>query len=649
MEEKKKLLPGELDWDSPLEGNSYEEIIADGIAACEEDWAQAVKYLEAVFKPGDIVGFVNSAYLKNEKWVPAKGCLYLERDRIIKALKKSKNLDDAFATINPQSGAWIGLNPFNKEGKVTRYDHVLVVSNSVPVEEQVKMLLSFKLPIVSLVESGGDTVHAVVRIDAKDYGEYKQRTELLYDWLAKHNFVVDRANADPARLTRLPGAKRGDKIQRLEVVNPKQCCESWLDWIDWKEGIDDDLPRTVSLWDQIQDPPEESPELISGILRQGCKMILIGESKAGKTCMSQQLAVCIATGTPWLGKWSCQKGKVLYINLEVEEASLFKRFAKMYEALGIPFNEETTSNIISWNLRGKALPLELLAAKIIRRCRNMEDLKMIILDPLYKVQNGDENSAEAISKFCNALDRIAHETGAAIVYDHHNPKGHASAERKAIDRGAGSGVFARDADALASLSFLDPSQEVQESIKAQLDSGEKPMQIEFVLRDFPDIKPVNLFFKFPVHYIDKTGSLNGVPLEGSREANLQKSGKRDGKPDRKKAFEDAYFSCCDDQGRAKIKDMAKKSGISDRTIRRYVEEDLKRDYFIENGFVRKKMWSEPATVGVDNAQVPSDLIRAIQAQTGAQEISMEDLEAQRQQLAKEFEEMSEEAKRNENQ
>lgn len=210
-------------------------------------------------------------------------------------------------------------------------------------------------------------------------------------------------------------------------------------------------------------------------------------------------------------------------------------------------------------------------------------------------------------------------------------------------------MFARDADALASLSFLDPSQEVQESIKAQLDSGEKPMQIEFVLRDFPDIKPVNLFFKFPVHYIDKTGSLNGVPLEGSREANLQKSGKRDGKPDRKKAFEDAYFACCDDQGRARIKDMAKQSGISDRTIRRYVEEDLKRDYFIENGYVRKKMWSEPATVGVDNAQVPSDLIRAIQAQTGAQEISMEDLEAQRQQLTKEFEEMSEEAKRNENQ
>jgi hypothetical protein len=296
--------------------------------------------------------------------------------------------------------------------------------------------------------------------------------------------------------------------------------------------------------------------------------------------------VCIAEGLPWLGKFKCEQGKVLYINLEVEEASLYQRFGAMYRAMDVKMTLKGGDNIIAWNLRGHAAPMKVLAPKIIRRCRNTGPYKAIILDPLYKVQQGDENSAQAIIEFTNAIDDIAHQTGAAVIYDHHHPKG-ATGDRKAIDRGAGSGVFSRDADAICDLSFLSPSQELKELIGAQMADGEKPMQIELVLRDFKDVDPIHLWFKFPLHFVDSAGLLDGAPVEGSREDNLQKSSKRTSETDRQEVLRQG-FNACEENGLAKLTEMVEFFGGSptEKTLRRYIKES--DEFEIDKGYVRKR-------------------------------------------------------------
>ena len=410
----------------------------------------------------------------------------------------------------------------------------------------------------------------------------------VFTELAKHNFIVDTNNKNPSRLSRLPGVMRGDKCQALLATNIG--CSSWEEWLDELEGIDDDLPPISNFWEQLQNPPVKAPELIGGILREGCKMIITGESKAGKTCLSQELAVCIAEGKPWLGKFKCEQGKVLYMNLEVEDADLYDRFETIYKANGWEFKEDSCRNLHPWNLRGKAVPLDKLAAKVIRRCRG-ENYKAIILDPLYKVQQGDENSAEAIIKFCNALDLIAHETGAAVIYDHHHPKGSAG-DRKVIDRGSGSGVFARDADAICDLSFLSPGKETLEMLGANLASGEKPMQIAFVLRAFKDIEPINIWFKFPVHYVDSAGLLTGAPLEGSRDDNMNKSSKRTSESERRSAL-DSLFRACEENGIASITEMIEYAAgePSEASIRRYIKEFSDEYETVKRGFIRKSVTS----------------------------------------------------------
>lgn len=577
----------DLDYRLPAEVEGYEETIANNAPKKDKPYQMAIKYLETLFEPNDPVSYVHSAVYKEDrdKWIPADGGHVRNRDAIIADLKKYKDLDAAFGTISKEAGAWIRANassgPNDKD--VKRFNYVLVESDDIDIESQKKLMISLKLPIVAMIESGGKSIHAIVKIQAKDEGEYKQRVDFLFDYLSKHQFVVDKANKNPARLSRLPGAMRNGKCQELLAVNIG--CASWLDWMDYVNGVDDDLPAISNFWDQLQNPPVKSPELIGGILREGCKMIITGESKAGKTCLSQGLAVCIAEGKPWLGKFKCEQGPVLYINLEVEEADLFSRFEEIYKAHEWKFTQKSCGNLHPWNLRGKAIPLDKLADKIIRRCRN-QHYKAIILDPLYKVQQGDENSAEAIIKFCNALDKIAHETGAAIIYDHHHPKGSAG-QKKVIDRGSGSGVFARDADAMCDLSFLDPKKEVLEVIGDQIKTGEKPMQISFVLRAFKDIEPQNCFFKFPVHYLDTAGLLEGVPVEGSDEANRQKSSKRTQTGADRAEILETIFNMCEENGIAKLSEMVDwcQGKPSEKTLRRYIKESDK--YTVENGLVSR--------------------------------------------------------------
>lgn len=571
----------------PAYANNYDEVISSGAKSEEAPWQMAVRYLETLFTPDESVSYVHSATYKPErdKWVPADAGHVRKVSALIRDLKRYKNLDEAFGSINENAGAWIRHNPATGAGDkdITRYGYVLVESDDLPIEDQKKLMISLKLPIAAMIESGGKSVHAIVKIQAQDKAEYRQRVEFLFDYLSKHKFIVDENNKNPARLSRLPGASRNGNIQRLLATNIG--CESWADWKDYIEGIDDDLPPILDLFEQAQNPPQLSPELIGGILREGNKMIITGESKAGKTCLSQELAVCVAEGKPWLNKFKCEQGKVLYMNLEVEEASLFYRFKTIYEANGWKIGENA-HNIHPWNLRGRALPLDKLADKVIRRCRG-QNYKLIILDPLYKVQQGDENSAEAISTFCNALDKIAHETGAAIVYDHHHPKG-AAGSKKVIDRGAGSGVFARDADALCDLSFLDPSPQLMEIIGSQIQTGEKPMQVAFVLRDFKDVEPINIWFKFPVHYVDSANLLNGAAVEGSPDAGRQKAPNNQlTDNERIKLFKQIY-DVCEENGMAKLSDMVDwcQGKPSEKTLRRYV--DLTDEFYIEKGYVKKR-------------------------------------------------------------
>ena len=122
-----------------------------------------------------------------------------------------------------------------------------------------------------------------------------------------------------------------------------------------------DLPSIVNLADVWDKPPELSPELIAGVLREGHKMIISGPSKAGKSFLLIELAFALAEGFNWLGN-RCEMTKVLYCNMEIDKASFIRRVKKVYEAHKM--NKDIhPENIDIWTLRGNCEPITLLAPK----------------------------------------------------------------------------------------------------------------------------------------------------------------------------------------------------------------------------------------------------------------------------------------------
>lgn len=343
----------------------------------------------------------------------------------------------------------------------------------------------------------------------------------------------------------------------------------------------DGLPSVISLDKYKDHVPKLSDELIQGVLRVGHKMLISGPSKAGKSFLLMELCIAIATGGEWLG-FPCKKGRVFYINLEIDPNSCITRFLKIYNALGITDTNDM-KNIDIWNLRGHAVPLDQLVPYIIKKTKDKQ-YDAIILDPIYKILTGDENSATEMAKFTNQFDRICTETGCAAIYCHHHSKG-AQGSKRAMDRASGSGVFARDPDAQLDIIQLELTEEQKNKLP---DPNITAWRVESSLREFPNIVPVNMWFVHPIHLVDEDGTLLKSAAQGSFAAARAKNSKCTTREERKDRLDRAFQACQAGApgGNVKVEQIAKYLDVSDKTVRSYVKEN-EEIYRLQSGYVVK--------------------------------------------------------------
>ena len=557
------------------------------LAPCE----MLIRYLETLFQPDDLVGFATQVKPdKNGKLKLINTNLALKAADFIDRLRHAADIGDVIGPYRADCGAWIRMNPLDGNGQsdrnVSAYRYVLIESDDMPKEEQERFYRKYDLPIAALVDSAGKSMHAVVRIDAPDEQEYRHRVNYLFRFLELHGFPVDNANKNPSRLSRMPGALRDGVMQ--ELIAPNIGRHTWSEWLEYAEELAL-LPEPVRLSD-IEVPPPKPPELIRGILRRGHKMLIAGPSKAGKSFLLIELAIAIAEGSEWLG-FSCVQGKVLYVNLEIDPASCIDRFVTIYGRLG--FTPPHTENIVIWNLRGHALPLDKLVPILVRRMKD-EQFAAVIIDPIYKVITGDENNASDMGAFCNQFDKICTEMGASAIYCHHHSKG-AQGGKKAMDRASGSGVFARDPD--AQLDIIELKKPLFKETEAETEDGEvieieqfdttrSAWRLEASLREFPPITPVNFYFDYPLHPVDTEGVLATYQPEGSSIGNLGLSSRKSTPEKRKLRLDEAYEAAAA-EGMVTVKSMAEIAELSVETIRRYLKE-FRDDYIVKNGVVQER-------------------------------------------------------------
>lgn len=572
-----------MDWDDVIESDEDGPVFEYSTKLTPVE--QLIKYLDTLFQDSDYVGYVsNDVWLDNDKYVPTKGVFSRTKKELVDSLKKHPS--DLGATIGDwkdAAGAWIRFNPLNGKGckneNVIRFDYALIESDSMSISEQDALLRKYQLPIATLTYSGGKSLHAIVHVDAKDAEEYRQRVEYLYEFLEEKGMQVDKQNRNPSRLSRMPGVTRNGTEQTLIDTNIGK--KNYLDWLDYIQWQDDQLPQLTVLSDVALNPPKLPDELIQGVLRVGHKMIISGPSKAGKSFNLMELSIALAEGTKWLA-FQCKKTKVLYVNLEIDPASCINRFLEIYKALKI--TPKHMEDIVIWNLRGYALPLDQLVPILIRRIKD-HGYGAVIIDPIYKVITGDENNASEMGAFCNQFDLICSATGCSAIYCHHHSKG-AQGQKDAMDRSSGSGVFARDPDAILDLIELIVPQEIV--IQNGPSTKSTAWRVEGTLREFAGFKPFDVWFNYPIHELDTTGVLAFYGSKGSSEGNLQMSGKRNQTPQsRKDAFDTAFDILSLDGKTCSQSELANYLNLSDRTIRSRILE-FEDDYSTHKGVVTRK-------------------------------------------------------------
>ena len=621
--------------------------------ALPEQWDpvdQLKRYLQALFEPDEYVAYVTESFMAADRRRPAKGSWTRTAGQLITELDAcGGDIGKVVGDYDPDVGAWICFNPVDgtgrKDDNITAYRYALVECDNMELGKQQAIVKQLELPCAALVYSGGKSVHAIVKVDAPDYAEYRRRVDYLYAACQKNGLTLDQQNRNPSRLSRMPGITRGDKRQMLLETNIGKSC--WDEWRDWLEAETDDSPDKENLGDFFDDLPPQQDPLIEGVLRKGDKMLLAGPSKAGKSFALIELCVCIAEGVPWLGHFPCAQGKVLYVNLELNRSSCFRRFKDIYTALNLPPKRVRCIDI--WNLRGESMPLDKLAPRLIRRAKK-EGYIAVVIDPIYKILTGDENNAEQMAKFCNQFDVICRALDCAVIYCHHHSKG-AQGGKRSMDRASGSGVFARDPDAMLDMTELVPTDAIREQlhnkavcrvIKAMLDKrghadayglddtlsrhrmltiakeklgladlraidaeiaaaekkadGMTAWRIEGTLREFARFDPVNLWFDYPVHKPD-SGLLEDLqPDSDFRTLGTKGATKRWGDKAKvtkdKRAELDTAFEACMMDGDVTIYALAEYMDLKPRTIKTRLKDDGR--FWIDGEKVGRK---EPGSAG----------------------------------------------------
>lgn len=249
------------------------------------------------------------------------------------------------------------------------------------------------------------------------------------------------------------------------------------------------LPEIERADEMLKNRSKKPFEIIEGLVHAGTKVVLASGSKVGKTWILIAWIIAVVTGTP-IWKFKTRKGKGLKVNFEIRPEFMADRI----EVIQKHGNHSDLGDLHVWNLRGVTVDFEQLTEAIIERART-ENYSIIILDPIYKTMVGrSENSASTVGILCKQIDRIIEATGAAVIFAHHYTKGNA-AKKNQMDRMSGSGVFARDADSIVTLTEHQQKNCYVVEMTLRNLAPQPPFVVEWqfpVMVERPDLSPMDL-------------------------------------------------------------------------------------------------------------------------------------------------------------
>lgn len=161
------------------------------------------------------------------------------------------------------------------------------------------------------------------------------------------------------------------------------------------------------------DPPEW---LIDGVFPENGLIGVYGQPGMGKSFVTLDFALSIASGTPWQGR-QVKKGFVIYISAEGGRG-IGKRVLAWLAAHDLDMKDVE----IAWLVEAMPVNVDseemtILLERLAKEVRQHPTL--IVVDTLARCFDGDENLQVDMGRFIAGVDFMRHEFGCAVIVVHH--------------------------------------------------------------------------------------------------------------------------------------------------------------------------------------------------------------------------------------
>lgn len=215
--------------------------------------------------------------------------------------------------------------------------------------------------------------------------------------------------------------------------------------------MDQYVQTNIDLWELVCQPaPDHYDNVLPGLLA-GTVGAIVAPGGVGKSWIAAQVLLQIATGKDLLGLGDMKPGAVAYLNAEDDMTAIRIRLWHLLRTLGPAVSALQPQEGYGPLFRMEALlgcaPCLLDADGnndkfwVDYVWRAASGRRLMILDTLRKFHRADENSSAAMTDLTNLLDRIARDTGCAILFCHHSNK-LAMADGRGDEAGASRGSSA---------------------------------------------------------------------------------------------------------------------------------------------------------------------------------------------------------------
>ena len=218
--------------------------------------------------------------------------------------------------------------------------------------------------------------------------------------------------------------------------------------------------------DWLAQPDEADTPLIEGLVECGEVVGLVGQAKAGKSLLAEDIGVCVPTGTEFLGR-KCTRKRLYLANLEVSAKQYKKRLRRICAARDIK-PEALRGWLFVDNMRGENATWD----HALKMCR-AHKCEVAVIDPFYQIAKINENDQEQCLAEVEKMKEFS-KAGITLIIVFHSPKGF-SGDRLLIDMISGSAILARFPESVIGL------------LKHATD--ENARVVNAVLRNYPPFDP----------------------------------------------------------------------------------------------------------------------------------------------------------------